>query len=129
MSDVLTFHKDPALKEMLLVRIAAHEEADAIQKGAYDEWNGEVHRCAVGCSLRDLSDRIAAPHDWHAEMERVLGVPVWLAALEDRVFESLPDEDAKTWPRRFSEALPIGSDLDGLADRLAVRRLREECLP
>ena len=128
-AEIKAFHGDPDLKSKLLTRIAAHEKADAIAQGAYERWNGNVKRCAVGCSLRDLSDRGNPPNDWHAEMERVLGVPAWLAHLEDRVFESLPFEDSKIWPRRFSEALPVGVNLDGLADRLAIRRLREECLP
>jgi hypothetical protein len=125
----LTFHDDPAVKDLLLARIGAHEQADAIARGAYEKWNGGVKRCAVGCSLRDLSERGDEPEDWHRAMEDVLGVPYWLARLEDHVFEHLPDELAKGWPRRFSEALPVGVSLDGLADRLAVRRLREECLP
>ena len=33
------------------------------------------------------------------------------------------------WPRRFAEAIPVGVSLDGLADELAIARLREECLP
>jgi hypothetical protein len=126
---ILTFHEDPKLKEQLLVRIGAHEQADAIAKGAYEKWNGGVKRCAVGCSLRDLAERGDEPEDWHQAMEDILGVPAWLARLEDTVFEHLPDELAKGWPRRFSEAVPVGVSLEGLADRLAVRRLREECLP
>jgi hypothetical protein len=62
----------------------------------------------------------------HLRQERAVA---WLARLEDRVFEGMTAEDAKGWPRRFSEAVPVGVSLDGLADRLAIRRLREECLP
>src|ERR1700752_398285 len=126
---IKTFHGDPELKTKLLVRIGGHEQADAIVQGSYETWNGDVHRCAVGCSLRDLADRENPPSDWHQAMEDVLGIPVWLAHLEDRVFEGLSSEDAKAWPRRFSEALPVGTNLDGLNDRLAVRRLRGECVP
>jgi hypothetical protein len=125
----LTFFSDPKVKDLLLARIGAHEEIDAIQKGSYEKWNGQPARCAVGCSVRDLSEREGVPSDWHAEYERILGIPIWFAKLEDQVFEHLPDELAKSWPRRFSEAVPVGVNLDGLADRLAVRRLREECLP
>ncbi len=129
-TEILTFHNDPKIKKRLLARIAAHEKADAIAQGSYEKWNGAPVRCAVGCSVRDLMEHGPEPEDgWHEEMERLLGVPVWLASLEDKVFESLPSKDAKLWPRRFSQALPIGADLDGLADRLAIRRLREECLP
>lgn len=128
----LTFHNESALKARLLERIGAHEQADSLMQGVYWEQVGDAWRgCAIGCSLRDLSDHDEEepPDGWHAEMERVLGIPEWLAALEDHVFEGLPLADAKLWPRRFSEAVPVGADLSRLADRLAVRRLREECLP
>src|ERR1700677_1110689 len=127
-TEVITFHGDPKLKRKLLARITAHEKADAIAQGTYETWNGGVHRCAVGCSLRDLTDKDNQPTDWHQTMEDVLGVPVWLASLEDRVFEGMTSDDAKGWPKRFSKALPVGVNLDGLADRLSIRRLREECL-
>src|ERR1700757_2778572 len=117
-----TFHNNPAEKIALLERIGAHEVADAIAQGSYESWNGSARRCAVGCSVRDLDERGDEPSDWHARYEEVTGIPAWLAQLEDRVFEGLPSDVAKGWPRRFSEAVPVGVSLDGLADRLAIRR-------
>ena len=50
--------------------------------------------------------------DVHARYEAELGLPVWLAHLEDHLFESLPDDLAMTWPRRFADAVPVGAVVD-----------------
>jgi len=128
------FHGDQGTKDKLLERIGAHEQADAIARGFYweqDEDEGDYRGCAVGCSLHDPGQ---APlnrdgEGLHALYPERLGLPEWLAHLEDRLFEGMPAEAAMTWPRRFAEAIPVGADFDGLADRLAIRRLKEECLP
>jgi hypothetical protein len=125
MTTVLT----PETKAKLVGRAHAHAEADAIIQGTYERWNGHVKRCFVGCAVRDLTDRDNQPTSWHAEFEHQGFGPLWLAYLGERVFEGMNPEDAARWPVRFAEALPVGASLDGLADRLAVRRLREECLP
>lgn len=116
-----TFHSDPALKALLLERIAAHEAADRIVQGKY--WSagadGVFRGCAVGCSLRDLTDTEGPPPGgWHAEMERRFGITKRLAQWEDAIFEGLPADEARAWPRRFAEAVPVGVDLDGLPDQL-----------
>jgi len=127
----VTFHGDPAVKEQLLSRIAEHERLDRIVQGAYWEVvDGEWKGCAVGCSLHDVNDRGSRKAEawdaerWHAEMELVLGIPAWLADLEDEIFEGLSTEDARGWPRRFSEAVPIGVELgQEFANRLSIARL------
>ncbi len=123
------FHGEEATKTKLLERIGSHEKADAIASGFY--WKkdkGEYRGCAVGCSLHDPGQKPlgGALHRLYPER---LGLPEWLAHLEDRLFEEMPTEAAMKWPRRFAEAIPVGADFGGLVDRLAVRRLKEECLP
>lgn len=69
-------------------------------KGCYWE-NGKG--CAVGCTIHSGD---------HSTYEDELGIPTWLAYLEDAVFEGLPNEYAMTWPEKFLEAIPVGVDLE-----------------
>lgn len=117
---------NPALKDAFLTQIAAHEAADAVTQGLYgDMEEGRFKGCAVGCSLRslnilqgkaDVMDKLRL----HQRYEAELGLPTWLAYIEDHVFEMLPVELARTWPRRFSEAIPVGVEV---TDRLLARLL------
>jgi hypothetical protein len=44
--------------------------------------------------------------------ETQLGLPVFLAYMDEHVFERLPLQEARTWPLRFIEAVPVGVDLE-----------------
>jgi hypothetical protein len=94
------FHNDPELKQKYLNRVLAHKAADEIIKGKYWE-NGKG--CAVGCTIHSNN---------HAAYETELGVPQWLAHLEDRIFEGLPNDEAKDFPFLFLDAINIGADLN-----------------
>jgi hypothetical protein len=93
------FHNDPKLKQRYLNRALAHQAADEIIKGKYWE-NGKG--CAVGCTIHSNN---------HAAYETELGVPEWLARLEDRIFEGLSNDEAKDFPFLFLDAINVGSDL------------------
>jgi hypothetical protein len=43
--------------------------------------------------------------------ESELGIPAQIAYLQDVIFEHLPIEQARTFPERFLEAVPVGGDL------------------
>jgi hypothetical protein len=105
---MLAFHSDPKIKQKYLKRVSAHEKADEIVKGHYWE-NGTG--CAVGCSIHGSS---------HAAYETELGIPQILARLEDGIFENIPNELAKTWPRRFLEAIKPGADLSAVWPKFVV---------
>ena len=112
MTELVTYHSQPELKAAFLVEIGKHEIADQITKGTYGQMNGQWHGCAIGCSLRSLNLLSGKPHDrntgQHDRIPKELGWPLWLAYAEDNIFENLPDELAKTWPRRLAEAIPVG---------------------
>lgn len=111
---MLTYLNDAKLKADLLVEIGKHEAADQIIKGSYGTTRDGIFKaCAVGCSLHSLNvlqgkAEPGAHTDDHARYVKELGLPLWLAYLEDNIFETLPDEEAMTWPRRFAEAVPVG---------------------
>lgn len=89
---MITYHGDPAVKEKYLARIRAHRDADNIIQGIGWE-NGKG--CAVGCTLEKYD---------HDAYESELGIPRWLAHVEDRLFELMSNKDAKEFPVKFLEA-------------------------
>ncbi|HEY5235349.1 MAG TPA: hypothetical protein VIJ14_04150, partial [Rhabdochlamydiaceae bacterium] len=97
---MIAFHGKQETKDFYMSRIKAHALADEIIKGQY--WEGGKG-CAVGCTIHGST---------HKDYEIELGIPEWLARLEDALFENISDEKAKQWPVQFLEAINIGSDLE-----------------
>ena len=126
-TELRAYLNDSNLKTAFLAQIAEHEAADAIIKGTYAQRGVTFRGCAIGCSLHSLNviqrkvgtDRTANTGN-HERYEAELGLPTWLAYLEDNIFERLPDALAVTWPRRFAEAVPVGAVVD---DRVLARIL------
>ena len=96
------FHDNADIKEFYLARVKAHRAADELEKGVYWE-NGRG--CAIGCTLHS---------DSHGDYELRLGIPRALAVIEETIFEALATRDAKDWPVRFLESIPVGADLSGV---------------
>lgn len=94
------FHNDDKIKQKYLSRVKRHRELDNIIQGT--GWNGE-RGCAVGCTLENYN---------HAAYEKELGMPEWLARVEDTIFEGLTKEKAMLWPERFLAAIHPGADLE-----------------
>jgi len=108
------FHNDNAIKNKYLARVKAHAKADEIVKGQYWQ-NGKG--CAVGCTIHGHA---------HKDYETELGIPRIIARLEDRIFECLPNEEAKKFPLQFLEAIPVGADLSGIWPQFAIWLLVDE---
>ena len=97
-----TFHGDKKIKAKYLKRLKAHAKADEIIQGI--GWrNGKG--CAVGCTLENYE---------HRQYEVELGIPEWLAYLEDKIFEGLQKEDAMKFPVQFLSAVPVGIGDDAM---------------
>ena len=97
---MIAFHGKQEIKEKYLARVLAHQKADEIIKGKY--WN-KGKGCAVGCTIHGSE---------HSRYETELGIPTWLARVEDRLFEGMSNEKAKEWPARFLKAIKPGVDLE-----------------
>ena len=112
---MLSFHNDPAIKEKYVARLAQHHALDQIVQGTgYDD---ETNRgCAVGCTL-DKYD--------HEAYETELGLPVWLAHLEDAIFEGLPASEAPAFAKEFLECIPVGVDVSDVHWKLSILRLNK----
>lgn len=94
------FLNDKKIQDKYLKRIRAHAKADEFIKGTYWE---KGKGCAVGCTVHSSS---------HAAYETELGIPQWLAILEDRIFEGMSNNRSMKWPVKFLEAINIGSNLE-----------------
>jgi hypothetical protein len=98
-------------KEEFVTELKKHREADNFIRGTY--WR-DGKGCAVGCGIESISRTkgIELAKDDHAEYERHLGIPEWLARVEDGFFENMSVEKSKDWPVRFAEAIHPGADLE-----------------
>jgi hypothetical protein len=94
------FHNDEKIKSKYLDRVVAHQKADNLIRGKGWE-NGRG--CAVGCTLEEYD---------HAKYETELGIPAWVASLEDILFENMSEEKSRTWPEEFLKAVNVGADLE-----------------
>lgn len=137
---ILAWHNDPALKAAAVERMRKHREADEFIRGSYlrsdpdkaSGYKGCFHGCLTaealaverGVPITHLEDRSTVTLvGWHAEAERIFGIPEDLASLLDDVFEDL---ETATSSARFAvevtEAIPVGADLA----TVDVDDLREE---
>ena len=94
------FHSNPKIKETYLARVMAHQKADEIIQR--ETWDGK-RGCAIGCTLHSYS---------HKAYETELGIPEWLAKLEDKLFEEMSTKYSKSWPADFLREITPGSDLN-----------------
>jgi hypothetical protein len=108
---MLSFHNDQEVKDKYLSRVINHRIEDNIIQGiGWEKGKG----CAVGCTLENYS---------HDRYPIELGLPKWLARLEDSIFEGLPDEEAKLWPEKFLSSIPVGVDVEIVKHQLAILRM------
>ena len=97
---MMSFFGSQCLRDAVVERVREHQRLDQIAQSIY--WDGSKG-CAIGCVLHSGE---------HMAFEQQLGLPVFLAYLDEHIFEKLPLEEAKGWPLRFIEAVPVGVDLE-----------------
>lgn len=110
---LLSFHGKQEVKDFYQARLYEHAAADELIKGQYWE-NGKG--CAVGCTIHSRE---------HATYETELGLPEWLARLEDVIFEGLSNSEAKQFAVDFLAAIPVGVDLAPVRWQFCAFILRE----
>lgn len=115
---MLAYHAKTDLKDHYLAAAEFHAWSDRYQQGLYfDPQN--LRGCAVGCWSKD-------PFGGHERLAQEMGVPEELLRLADQLFEALPDGRYQTWPQRFAQAIPVGSDLGGVRGRFLKWLLFDE---
>jgi hypothetical protein len=97
---MIAFHNDEKIKQKFLARLAEHRRLDNLVKGATGQ---DGKGCAVWCTMNAYD---------HKAYETEIGVPQWLARMEDAIFEGLPKKEAMEWPERFLKAIKPGVDLE-----------------
>ena len=110
------YHSDPAVKLKYVSRMSAHQEADELVRGTY--WN-DGKGCAIGCTVH------SADHD---KYETELGMPEWLARLEDGIFEGMSVAASRQFPLDLLSAIPVGfAKWDNLYHGFCAYVLRDIC--
>jgi hypothetical protein len=109
MEPLRAFHNKKSVKAKYLKRVRAHKKADSIVQG-YGYWQ-DGKGCAVGCTIEG-SD--------HSRYETELGIPEWLAYVEDKLFEGMSQKKARVWPAKFLSAIPVGADLEPVKNKFTV---------
>ncbi len=95
------YHNSQDIKDKYVERMKAHIAADELIRG--EGFNDQGRGCAVGCTLNKYE---------HAAFEEELGIPEWLARVEESLFEGMSLEKSKTFPLVFLESIKVGADLD-----------------
>ncbi len=98
-------------KREFVAELKKHREQDNFVRGSY--WSGGKG-CAVGCSLESIGrvKQLKLDPSSHALYPVHLGIPEWLARVEDSFFEHMSVEKSKDWPVRFAQAIPVGANLE-----------------
>jgi len=125
---MLSYLNNTKLKRDFVKEIKWHQDQDKTIKGTYQEGtNGDFKGCAVGCSIHSLNRLNGTKFETskHKVYETALGIPEWLARLEDDIFEGLPTEEALKWPLRFSKAIPVGVDLEPVKWQFCAYLMKE----
>jgi len=115
-------------KKQFVAETIKHQKADAFVRGNYGQlYNGEFKGCAVGCAIKSINNLNNIDLDFknHAEYEKHLGIPEWLAKLEDTIFENVTIERSKTWPVEFAQAINQGSELDKIKASFIIYLMEE----
>jgi hypothetical protein len=102
---MLSYHNNPEVKAELISRMQTHVELDELVQGATGD-NGKG--CTVWCALNNGKLKLGYNHK---AFEDVLGLPEWLAKLQDQIFEGLIPEEAKVFSLEWPKAIPVGVDL------------------
>lgn len=107
------FHNKQEIKNKYLFRVRNHRKLDNIVQG--QGWkNGKG--CAVGCTLENYD---------HEQYEVELGIPEWLARVEDTIFEGLSREKALLWPEKFLSVIKPGVNLESVKKPFLIFILKQ----
>ncbi len=110
-----------------------NQKADAFIRGTYgDEYKGAkiFKGCSVGCALESVSRLKGLTLNFgdHSQFEPLLGIPEWLARLNDKLFEGMSLENSKSWPVDFSDAIQDGANLESVKHKFMAVVLRHAVL-
>src|SRR6188768_1895204 len=111
---MLSYHNDKNLKNLVVGEMKKHQEQDQFIKGAYEKLSGKFKGCAVGCTIDSINKILNKSYttNQHKVFEESIGVPEWLARLQDSFFEDLPYGENSQFAVDFLAAIPVGINLE-----------------
>src|SRR5574338_1096580 len=125
---MLSYHNNPELKQLIVDEMKLHQQRDQFIKGAYKkEEDGQFKGCAVGCAIHSFNTKLGKDYLYedHKAFEEAIGVPEWLAYLQDRFFEYLPNEESAQFAVDFLDAIPVGVDLNIVKHKFCAFLMKE----
>ena len=110
---LISYHNDPKLKESIVSEMCKHQKQDQFIKGTYAKMNGKFKGCAVGCAIDSFNIKLGKSYDKnnHKAFEEAIGVPEYLARVQDTIFEGLPEKENSKFAVDFLAAIPVGVNL------------------
>ncbi len=104
-------YKQGITKGEFVNEMKRHQRLDNLTKGTYGHG---VKGCAVGCGISSINKLKSLHLRWsdHSQFETYLGIPEWLARVEDVIFQGVSLKRSKKWPVEFSQAIISGVDLN-----------------
>jgi hypothetical protein len=125
---MLSYHNDEGLKTMVVAEMKKHQEQDQFIKGRYSEQEDGIFKgCAVGCTIDSINKVLGKSYDEssHSVFEETIGVPEWLARLQDTLFEHLPKDENSQFAVDFLDAIPVGVKLGPVKWKFCAFILKE----
>jgi hypothetical protein len=135
-----TFHGSETLRTELIEQMREHQRLDRLVQGAYlatSKWgpaaiggNDTTWRgCSLGClvtgnlladgtaeSAEEVNTTVGFDFVWQEKWAEITGLPLWLAYVNEAIFERLPSDRARDWPLLLLESIPAGVTLDAARD-------------
>ncbi len=111
---MLSYHNDENLKALVVAEMKNHQKKDQFIKGTYEKLNSKFKGCAIGCTIDSVNKIFGRSYKTseHKVFEEALGIPEWLARLQDSFFENLPVGDNSQFAVDFLSAVPTGVNLE-----------------
>lgn len=118
-------YQNKITKAEFVAEMKRHQEADSFMRGTYVSnraHRGKFRGCAVGCGIESINRTkgLKIFYSDHEGLAEALGIPVWVAHLQDKIFENISFERHKSWPVEFAEAIQEGTDLNQIEVPLKI---------
>lgn len=124
---MLSYNNDSNLKGLVIAEMKRHQEQDQFIKGTYYEEGDKFNGCSVGCTIDSVNKILGKHYSFsnHKVLGESIGLPAWLARLQDVLFDGIPDEDGAQFSVDFLDAIPVGVNLEPVKYKFCAFILRE----
>lgn len=110
------FHNNPLLKKEALDELIAHEKIHDMNRGIHWTSHDKITFTA-GINHCDFV---------HKKYEFRFGIPDSIFIIEDKIYEGLPENEAKDWHVSFIESIPLNANLLDVCRKFHITTLSHE---